>query len=232
MIRYIKIANSKKRDAEVTFTSLNAKAEIKLVLPNGNEVENIKVLKSTVQTEEEHLIKGKNSDKLADLLVSSDEDIDMEMCGRFIEEAQRIYVNEQNKPVFKISKTEKIYSPTAELKEERKPKYLERNIADDFPLKWTGKYMPIKECYTKFVLEKKYQIKHINGLTYDFLYEMAKDLSDKESLMMLGAGPSGKEPLVLNDGGRPYRAFLEGRIKGDKYCLILHLSDQELKTPN
>ena len=47
--------------------------------------------------------------------------------------------------------------------------------------------------------------------------------------MMLGGGASGKEPLVLNDGGNPYRAFLEGRIKGEKYCLILHLSDQELK---
>ena len=23
----------------------------------------------------------------------------------------------------------------------------------------------------------------------------------------------------MNDGGKPYRAFLEGRIKGDKYCL-------------
>jgi hypothetical protein len=33
----------------------------------------------------------------------------------------------------------------------------------------------------------------------------------------------------MNDGGKPYRAFLEGRIKGDKYCLILHLTDQELK---
>jgi hypothetical protein len=47
--------------------------------------------------------------------------------------------------------------------------------------------------------------------------------------MMMGGGTSGKEPLVMNDGGKPYRAFLEGRIKGDKYCLILHLTDQELK---
>jgi hypothetical protein len=33
----------------------------------------------------------------------------------------------------------------------------------------------------------------------------------------------------MNDGGKPYRAFLEGRVKGEKYCLILHLTDQELK---
>ena len=58
---------------------------------------------------------------------------------------------------------------------------------------------------------------------------MAKQLADKDAMMMMGAGASGKEPLVMNDVGKPYRAFLEGRIKGDKYCLILHLTDQELK---
>jgi hypothetical protein len=89
--------------------------------------------------------------------------------------------------------------------------------------------MPRAKVYNKLVFDKKYQLKHVNGLTYDFLYEMAKELSDKDSLMMLGGGKSGKEPLVMNDGGKPYRAFLEGRVKGEKYCLILHLTDQELK---
>ena len=89
--------------------------------------------------------------------------------------------------------------------------------------------MPRAKVYNKLVFDKKYQLKHVNGLTYDFLFEMAKELSDKDSLMMLGGGKSGKEPLVMNDGGKPYRAFLEGRIKGDKYCLVLHLTDQELK---
>ena len=46
---------------------------------------------------------------------------------------------------------------------------------------------------------------------------------------MLAGGKSGKEPLVMNDGGKPYRAFLEGRVNGEKYILILHLTDQELK---
>ena len=59
---------------------------------------------------------------------------------------------------------------------------------------------------------------------------MAKKLDEKDSLMMLGGGESGKEPLVMNDGGKPYRSFLEGRVKDNKYCLILHLTDQELKS--
>ena len=46
--------------------------------------------------------------------------------------------------------------------------------------------------------------------------------------MMMGGG-KGSDPLVFNDGGKPYRGFLEGRINDKSYCLILHLSNQELK---
>ena len=161
--------------------------------------------------------------------IVNDPEIDFEMGGKYISGLQRVYVNEQQKPVFKVKKTEKIFSPTAELKEEREPKYNESNILDQI-VKWTGKMMPKSKVYNKLVFNKKYQIKHINGLTYDFLFDMAKQLSDKDSLMMLGGGESGKEPLVMNDGGKPYRAFLEGRVQEDKYCLILHLTDQELKS--
>ena len=48
------------------------------------------------------------------------------------------------------------------------------------------------------------------------------------SLMMLGGG-KGNEPLTINDGGRPYRAFLEGKVKENSYCLIMHFSNQEYK---
>ena len=97
------------------------------------------------------------------------------------------------------------------------------------PVKWTGKLMPRKKIYNKLVFNKNYQVCHVNGLTYDFLFAMAKDLADKDAMMMLAGGAKGNEPLVFNDGGKPYRAFLEGRIDGKKYCLIMHLTDLELK---
>ena len=95
-------------------------------------------------------------------------------------------------------------------------------------LKWTNKYIPKNKLYNKVVLSSKYQIKHVNGLTFDFLFNMAKDLHEKKSFMMIGGG-KGNEPIILNDGGNPFRGFLEGRIEGDSYCLILHLSNQEFK---
>jgi len=49
--------------------------------------------------------------------------------------------------------------------------------------------------------------------------------------MLLGAGESGKDPLVMQMNGSPYRGFLEGRVDGERYILLLHLSNMELKMP-
>jgi hypothetical protein len=213
-----------------------------MVMENGDKVINKRVVKGTSQTSTQTLLSNYNekpkegidfqmqlAGRLVEDLIASDPESDLELTGKFIDDVSRVYINEDEKPVFRVKKTEKIFSPTAELKEEREPKYNESNISGESIVNWTGKLMPKSKIYNKLVFHKKYQLKHINGLTYDFLFDMAKQLADKDSLMMMGAGASGKEPLVMNDGGKPYRAFLEGRIKGDKYCLILHLTDQELK---
>jgi hypothetical protein len=33
----------------------------------------------------------------------------------------------------------------------------------------------------------------------------------------------------MSAGGTPYRAFLEGRVEGDRYALILRMRNLELK---
>jgi hypothetical protein len=82
----------------------------------------------------------------------------------------------------------------------------------------------------KFVFQKSIQIKHTDGLTFDFLHSMAKELQDENALVFLGAGSKGKDPLIFQANGAPYRGFLEGRVDGDKYKLLLHLSNMELKS--
>jgi hypothetical protein len=105
------------------------------------------------------------------------------------------------------------------------------NVAAEVPLKWSGVMIKKEDAVRKFVFSSKMQMHHINGLTYDFLYAMAKELEEKKSLMLLGAGPKSNQPLILRRGSTPYRGFLEGRTDGDKYILILHLSNLELKAP-
>jgi hypothetical protein len=85
------------------------------------------------------------------------------------------------------------------------------------------------QALRKFVFSRTYQLRHVNGLTFDFLYEMAKKLHDSNSMMLLGGGEKGNAPLVMTNNGTPYRGFLEGRINGDSFCLLLHLTNLELK---
>ena len=167
---------------------------------------------------------------MANELIKNDPELDLELTGKFLEDTDRIFINNKEEVVYQINKSEQVFLPDGTLKEERQPRYLEANIDQQLPVIWTGKLYPKSKIYQKLVFNKKYQIFHINGLTYDFLYEMALKLFNKESMMMITAGSDGKQPLVFNDGGKPYRAFLEGRVKDNTYCLILHLTDMELKS--
>jgi hypothetical protein len=51
-----------------------------------------------------------------------------------------------------------------------------------------------KDAIRRFVFAQKMQSGHINGLTYDFLYGMANELEDKDSLLLLGAGAKSNQP--------------------------------------
>ena len=234
MIRYIKIEDENKRDAEITFKSVIEKNSVYLALENGVKPINKKVIKSSREFTLENLIgKLEPSDEdlnnFSDKLLNEDSEIDFELFGKFIDRTDRIYTDKKLNPVFNIDLTEKVFDTEGNLKDERKPTYLNSNISGESILRWTGKYIPKNKLYNKVVFISKYQIKHINGLTFDFLYKISKTLQDKNSFMVLGGG-KGNEPLVFNDGGKPYRGFLEGKVQDNSYCLILQLSNQEYKT--
>jgi hypothetical protein len=110
-------------------------------------------------------------------------------------------------------------------------KLADANVSSDTPLRWSGTYIPKETAIRKFVFSSKNQLHHVNGLTFDFLFAMAQELEQRGSLMLLGASAKSNQPLVLRRGGNPYRGFLEGRTDGDRYCLLLHLSNLELKAP-
>lgn len=234
MIRYIKIEDEDKRDAEITFKSVTQKNLVYLALENGKKPINKKVIKSSKDFTLESLI-GKTDpsqeeyDDFSEKLISDDKEIDFELFGKFIDKTDRIYTDKNLNPVYNVELIEKVFDTDGNLKEERVPSYLNSNISGESVLRWTGKYIPKAKLYNKVVFSSKYQIKHINGLTFDFLFKISKTLQDRNSFMMLGGG-KGNDPLIFNDGGKPYRGFLEGKVKDNSYCLILHLSNQEYKS--
>lgn len=202
-----------------------------MVCSDGREHQNARFLKSTIDTEVDKLVEqaGSAEQLLADI-INSDPEIDLERVGMQLTGVRKIYISDMSDIVHSIHRNEVVFTPNGELKESRPYEDVESNINTDIPLRWTGKLIPKQKAVRMFVFSRKYQIKHINGLTYDFLYDMAKQLSEKGAVMLLGAGSKGVGPVVLSNGGVSYRAFLEGRISDDgKYCLILHLTNLELK---
>ena len=230
-MRKIKLANAQKRDAEIAYGGLSRKPRIVYTLPDGERARNVKVLKASVATQYESLLKQAGDDEvLSQALVDGDPELDLALTGKFITNSQRILVNETSKqPVYKVKVTERIFGPDGELKEEKDKASRSQNIMGEAPVAWTGKKMPIAEAYNRFIFGRTYQLTHTNGLTFDFLFAMAKELHEKQVLMLLGAGAKGNEPLVFQEEGRPYRAFLEGRVRGEDYLLLMHLSNLELK---
>jgi len=230
MSRRINLSDSKGRNAEVIFKSIAKKPLVKTVTAEGKATQTVRVLKSTVENSYDRLLKNLGNDEaIAEALMATDPEFNPQLTGLFVSETSKVYINTDLKPVFKIQKTEAVHLPDGTLKEERTPKETIANILAEFPVKPAGKFLPKKEVYNKFVFSKKYQITHINGLTFDFLFEMAKELHEQDALMLLVGGEKGNEPLVFQDGGKTYRAFLEGRIKDKTYILLMHLSNLELK---
>jgi hypothetical protein len=165
-------------------------------------------------------------------LIEGDPEIDLETTGRFLRDTSRVYVDVDGEIVHKVRFFEVIRNPDGSERTRRSRKLLPPNIAAETPLRWSGVFIKKDEACRKFVFSGKVQLHHINGLTYDFLYGMAKELEEKDSLMLLGAGLKSNQPLILRRGGSPYRGFLEGRTDGNKYCLVLHFSNLELKAPS
>ncbi|MDR1594011.1 MAG: hypothetical protein LBS43_05940 [Prevotellaceae bacterium] len=232
-MRGINISNEKKRDAEVAFESILQKSKVKFVLGNGTEKQNIKILKSTLELTDEALVaKYGTLRDLGEAIIESDPELDVEIIGRKIGGTHKLYLNKDNKIAYRVNRLQIVRTPEGEEKERKDLTKVLSNITGESMVQWSGRKVPKDLAIRKFVFVQKYQIKHVSGLTYDFLYDMAKELHESKSLMFVGAGKKGAEPLIITSGGTPYRAFLEGRIEGDKYCLILHLTNMEVKALN
>jgi hypothetical protein len=226
------LTNSKGRDSQVTAESIREPLRVRWIDCEGRQTANCRVLKSTVERDLDALLARHGSlEQVGQALVQDDPEIDFERVGGLLRDTARVYINKEKKIVHRVQAFEVVRNPDGS-ERLRRPRTLQLpNVTPENPLRWSGKLLPKKEVFNKFVIVAKMQIVHVNGLTYDFLFEMASELERKNSLLLVGAGPKANQPLILRRGGSPYRGFLEGRTRGDQYCLLLHLSNLELKAP-
>ncbi len=232
-IRKIHISNSKARNTFINFKGFTPVSKAIKVDQSNTPVTNKRIIKGVAETSFEALQKKyEDLNKLAEAIISGNPEINTEVTGKFLDSSPKVYINEDLQVVYRVNKTEKVFDPKGELKEERELRHLESNVTDEEPLKWSGKYFPIEKSFNKFVFIRTYQLIHDSGLTYDYLFEMAKELEDKKSFLLLGSGKKGTGPVIFQEGGQAFRVFLEGRTNNKEYMLLMHLSNLELKPLN
>ncbi len=171
--------------------------------------------------------------------IKNDPELDLEAAGEILDpdELSTAYYAEEPKSENVISDFERleiIYTPEGKEKERRPQVRRKPNINEIHPVK-AGKRLPRDKTLIEFAFRQCLQIVHSDGLGYEFLHGIAKDLHERKEMALLGSGPKGNQPLVLREGGSPYRAFLYGEVgegeDADKYRLLLLLSNMELKQP-
>jgi hypothetical protein len=230
MSRKIHLTNAARRNATVIMCFLKPETPPKMGV-QGEPASFKRYLASTDKNLHESLT-NKHGEEYADLLINEDPEIDLECIGKTISSTSTVFLTSKGDVMYAAPKIrEVIINPDGSEREQREPVEVEPNVHEKFPITWSGKKMQVTETAKKFVFRKTIQLNHVDGLTYDFLYNMAKELSDAGNMMLVGGGEKGLDPLIFQANGKPYRAFLEGRVKGECYQLLLHLSDMELKIP-
>ena len=230
MSHNIHLANAKGRNAFVTLCTLKAPAAPKLSLP-GDKVTFRRYVTCT-ESGTHAALSVRWGDNYATHLVEGDPEVDFEQVGQFIEQLQTIYIDPDGKVLMvEPNMIEVLTNPDGFERERRAPQEMDSNTDSALPVRWTGKRIDLDEAVRKFSFKRRMQLCHSDGLTYEFLFGMAKELGESRSVILLGTGDKGTGPLVFQANGRPYRGFLEGQVNGTSYRLTLLLSDMELKRP-
>lgn len=217
-----------------TVVNMNPMRKLKnkyFITTKGDVPKNIRVINFDSSISDEVLLQ---EDNLSTKLKKGDPEVDFSIVGKEVKMAKRILVNDEFQPVYDyraIDILERTSGETIERPHQVNP----QNINDAIPVRITDTYYSRDELVKNFVFTKSYYLSHVDGVSYLFLYDIAAELAEKNKMVKVQAyDQQTKTPasLVTIVGSRPYpAAFLEGRVDGDNYSLILHLSNRELKLP-
>ena len=232
MSRWIRLRDGRGRDARIRMASAQRAARSRAQTTDGRQVEAARFIKTPLPRTYDALhARCADDAELAELLLEEDPEIDLEAAGRRTGPTDRVLLDPDDQMLYAAGEIEVLCDRHGVEIERRLPTNTPGNVDGDLPLVWTGRMVPRGEAARRFALSRNYQLRHVDGLTYDFLFAMAAELDRADALMLVGAGPQGKDPITVERNGLPYRGFLEGRVQGDRYLLVLHLSHLELTVP-
>lgn len=229
-MRALHLADANARDAYVRFVSLRPPAAPERVV-DGQPVVMRRLLAAGEANTQEALL-NLHGPNLGQTLIDADPELDLELIGRPIERTSSVYLDSSGE-ILQLAPelVELILDPFGEEKERRTPIDRHANVNEEVPVRFTRTRISRTDAVRRFAFSRTLQLWHTDGLTYEFLHRIAAELDAAAELVLLAAGEKARDPLVLQLNGLPWRAFLEGRVNGADYCLLLRLSNLELKAP-
>lgn len=226
----IHLTNSKGRNATIGASSIKPANSPKMGLKDEKTI--FRRFIASAETGVHERLTEKFGADYSNILIESDPEVDIEIVGQTITGTQTVFLDGDSNLIYTEPRwIELILDPTGKEKERREVVDTSANVNSEMPLRWSGRKIPIKDAVKSYVFKRQLLLRHVDGLTYDFLFEMAQDLEKSSSMMLVGSGDKGSGALIFQANGRAYRGFLHGKTKGKSYRLTLHLSDMELKKP-
>ena len=174
----IHLANAKGRDATVGMVAVKAAPAPKLGLPN-EKMYFRRYLAATEKITHQALVKQFGED-YSQKLIESDPEVDIEAIGMQVEQTQTVYLDSAGDLMYvEPNFIDVFFNPDGSEKERRNPVDTVMNVNVEVPVRFSGRLVPIKDAVRKFGFRRKLQLRHVDGLTFDFLYEIAKELQPK-----------------------------------------------------
>jgi hypothetical protein len=230
-LRKLHISNSSGRNAVIVASSKSPEKNV-VIGKEGKPAEFRRYIAGGRESLHEDLVLKLGKDDYSAELISGDPEIDFDFVGKTIDVTQSLLLDSKGAPVRGNPKAVEITLDAGGKEVSRRdPVEVAATVNDAVPVRWAGKKLPKTDLIRKFSIKRTMQLRHVDGVTYDFLFAMAEELEKEKAVVLLGAGEDGKQPLILQLNGTPYRGFLEGRTNGKDYILLLHLSNMELKKP-
>ena len=228
--RKIRLTDHRDRDAVVALEACRVADDIRYRSATGAVVRHVRLVKSSAAINHESLLdRFGDQQALAKALVAGDPEMDIEAAGKETGSCKRVFVDGNGAPMYTARIVEVVYGPDGVERERREPKSCSSNLLDPRP--WSGKFLSRELAARRFAFTRKYLVRHVDALTFDFLFSLALDLESKASLLVIASGARGTGPLILERNGAPMLGLLEGRTDGDGYLLILHLASFEFRRP-
>jgi len=230
--RKIRLADHRGREATVLLVPRRRPPTVGYTSSSNAPVRFTRLVKATESTSHPALQRRyDNSDSLARAFIEGDPEIDMQAAGREAGPCDRVYVGSDGKPLYSARMVEVVHDREGNEITRREPVNTPANLVPDTSSVWSGKLIPRSDAVRLYAFTRVYQVRHTNSLEFDFLFGLARHIEERDSLALVGSGPKGNGPLILERNGTPMKGFLEGRTKGDAYLLLIHLASLDLKTP-